>query len=41
MGSVSDAPHMEKARSVLGEFGVRCEFNVVTPHRTPDEMIHY
>ncbi len=32
---------MEGARSVLHEFGVRCEFKVVSAHRTPDEMFRY
>ena len=41
MGSVSDALHMEGARSVLLDFGVRCEFKVVSAHRTPDEMFRY
>lgn len=41
MGSSSDAPHMEPARRVLKEFGVACEFKVVSAHRTPDRMFHY
>lgn len=41
MGSVSDADHMEPARMILQEFGVPCEFKVVSAHRTPDAMFKY
>ncbi|MEK7818410.1 MAG: 5-(carboxyamino)imidazole ribonucleotide mutase [Bacteroidota bacterium] len=41
MGSISDAPVMEGAREILKEFGVSTEFNVLSAHRTPDEMMKY
>lgn len=41
MGSSSDAETMEPARTILKQFGVPCEFKVVSAHRTPDEMFRY
>ncbi len=41
MGSSSDAPHMEAARDILADFGIACEFKVVSAHRTPDLMFAY
>jgi 5-(carboxyamino)imidazole ribonucleotide mutase len=41
MGSASDAIHLEPARTTLEEFGVPCEFRVVSAHRTPDLMFRY
>ncbi|HTP12791.1 MAG TPA: 5-(carboxyamino)imidazole ribonucleotide mutase [Bacteroidota bacterium] len=41
MGSASDAETMEPARKMLTEFGVECEFKVLSAHRTPDESIEY
>ncbi len=41
MGSASDARYMKAARQVLEEFGVPCEFRVVSAHRTPDHMFRY
>jgi 5-(carboxyamino)imidazole ribonucleotide mutase len=41
MGSASDAEVMEPARKILGEFGVPCEFKVVSAHRTPDLAFQY
>lgn len=41
MGSASDAPVMQAAREILEEFGVPCEFKVVSAHRTPDRMFEY
>lgn len=41
MGSASDAEHLGPARKLLKEFGVPCEFKVVSAHRTPDYMIRY
>jgi 5-(carboxyamino)imidazole ribonucleotide mutase len=41
MGSASDAQQMEPARSVLKDFGVECEFKVLSAHRTPDETSRY
>ncbi len=41
MGSASDAEVMEPARKMCGEFGVSCEFKVVSAHRTPDLAFKY
>jgi phosphoribosylaminoimidazole carboxylase PurE protein len=41
MGSASDAEVMEPARKMLGEFGVPCEFKVISAHRTPDLAFQY
>ena len=41
MGSSSDAETMAPARDILKEFGVACEFKVVSAHRTPDAMFRY
>ena len=41
MGSASDAEHLEPARKLLKDFGVPCEFRVVSAHRTPDDMFRY
>jgi 5-(carboxyamino)imidazole ribonucleotide mutase len=41
MGSASDAETMEPARKILGEFGIPCEFRVVSAHRTPDLAFKY
>jgi 5-(carboxyamino)imidazole ribonucleotide mutase len=41
MGSASDAPVMKGAREILEEFGVPCEFKVVSAHRSPDRMFGY
>jgi 5-(carboxyamino)imidazole ribonucleotide mutase len=41
MGSDSDLPVMEKAALTLKEFGVPHEINVVSAHRTPDDMARY
>lgn len=41
MGSASDAIHLEPARATLKDFGVPCEFRVVSAHRTPDLMFRY
>lgn len=32
---------MNEAKEILREFGVPCEFKVVSAHRTPDEMFRY
>ena len=32
---------MEPARKILTEFGIHCEFKVVSAHRTPDQMFRY
>src|SRR5579862_4132400 len=41
MGSASDAETMNPAREMLTEFNVRCEFLVLSAHRTPDETLAY
>ena len=41
MGSDSDWPVMEAALAVLDEFGVNCEVDVVSAHRTPREMLDF
>jgi 5-(carboxyamino)imidazole ribonucleotide mutase len=41
MGSDSDWPVMEAAATVLDEFGVGYEADVVSAHRMPHEMIEY
>src|SRR6185295_6864680 len=41
MGSDSDWPVMEAAATVLDEFGVGYEADVVSAHRMPHDMIEY
>lgn len=41
MGSASDAEIMEPARATLKEFGIACEFKVLSAHRTPDQTLEY
>ena len=41
MGSSSDWETMQAAVSVLGEFGIECEHEVVSAHRTPERMYEY
>ena len=41
MGSASDADTMEPARATLQEFGIPCEFRVLSAHRTPDETLRF
>jgi 5-(carboxyamino)imidazole ribonucleotide mutase len=41
MGSSTDAPHMEPARTILKEFDVPFEFKVLSAHRMPDQMFRY
>jgi len=41
MGSSSDADIMRPAAGILKEFGVSCEFNVVSAHRSPGLMFDY
>ncbi len=38
MGSSSDEPTMEPARTTLGEFGVECHWEVMSAHRTPEKV---
>lgn len=41
MGSSSDADVMRPAQNVLNEFGVPCEFEVISAHRSPELMFSY
>jgi 5-(carboxyamino)imidazole ribonucleotide mutase len=41
MGSKSDWPTMEAAATVLDDFGIGYEVEVVSAHRTPDKMMSY
>jgi 5-(carboxyamino)imidazole ribonucleotide mutase len=41
MGSDSDWPVMSEAATVLKEFGIRVEADVVSAHRMPEAMIEY
>ena len=41
MGSISDRQVMEAATTILEQFGVDFEFEVVSAHRTPDRMVEY
>jgi 5-(carboxyamino)imidazole ribonucleotide mutase len=41
MGSDSDWPIMQEAATILDECGIDYEANVVSAHRTPDEMIAF
>ena len=41
MGSDSDLPTMREAIVVCAEFGIDCEVEIVSAHRTPDRMVDY
>jgi len=41
MGSDSDLPIMEEAVKVLNEFGIPCEVDVTSAHRTPEATARY
>ena len=41
MGSDSDWRIMEQAKVVLDEFGVDCEVEVLSAHRTPEKMLSW
>ena len=41
MGSKSDLPVVEKATSVLKDFGVPYEMHIYSVHRTPAEAAHF
>src|SRR5262249_28357525 len=41
MGSDSDWETLSAAESVLSDFGVPCEVEVVSAHRTPERMFEY
>ncbi|MBL4888250.1 MAG: AIR carboxylase family protein, partial [Flavobacteriaceae bacterium] len=41
MGSDSDLPVMQEAITVLKEFGIEIEVDIVSAHRTPQKMLDY
>ncbi|BAU14578.1 phosphoribosylaminoimidazole carboxylase, PurE protein [Leptolyngbya sp. NIES-3755] len=41
MGSDSDLPTLQAAIAVCEEFGVPCEVEIVSAHRTPERMVEY
>ncbi len=41
MGSSSDAAVMRPAKDILEQFGIPCEFTVVSAHRSPQLMFDY
>lgn len=41
MGSDSDAPVMQQASAVLKSFGIPCELDIVSAHRTPEKLFSY
>lgn len=41
MGSDSDLPTIQAAIAVCEEFGVPCEVEIVSAHRTPERMMEY
>ena len=41
MGSNSDMPVMQEAISILHDFNIETEIDIVSAHRTPDKMVDY
>jgi len=41
MGSDSDLPTMKDAIAVCEDFGIACEIEIVSAHRTPERMVEY
>jgi 5-(carboxyamino)imidazole ribonucleotide mutase len=41
MGSDSDAPVMQQAAAVLQLFGIPCELDIVSAHRTPEKLFSF
>jgi len=41
MGSDSDLPTMKEAIAICEEFGIACEVEIVSAHRTPKRMLEY
>ncbi len=41
MGSESDLPVMKAAEEILTSFGIGCEVEIISAHRTPDLMRQY
>lgn len=41
MGSTSDLPIMQEAESIMKEFGIAYEIDIVSAHRTPEKLFDY
>lgn len=41
MGSDSDMPVMKQAFDILQQFGITCEIDIVSAHRTPEKLFEY
>ncbi len=41
MGSDSDLPTMKEAITICEDFGIKCEVEIVSAHRTPERMVEY
>lgn len=41
MGSDSDLPTLQGAIGICEEFGISCEVEIVSAHRTPERMVEY
>lgn len=41
MGSISDMPVMQDAISILKEFGITTEVDIVSAHRTPEKLFDF
>jgi 5-(carboxyamino)imidazole ribonucleotide mutase len=41
MGSDSDLPIMQSAIAICHEFGIACEVEIISAHRTPERMVEY
>ena len=41
MGSTSDLPVMEEAVTILKEFGIEVDIDIVSAHRTPDKLFDF
>lgn len=41
MGSKSDLPIMQEAVTILNEFSIETEVDIVSAHRTPDKLFEY
>lgn len=41
MGSISDMPVMQDAVSILKEFGITTEVDIVSAHRTPEKLFDF
>lgn len=41
MVSDSDLPVMKQAVEILGQFGIECEIDIVSAHRTPEKLFDF